>query len=100
MRARDFNELKEIVRELGEAQKRTEIRIDRLTEKVEEPAEVQKKTDAKFAELVEAQRKTEESIRTLAGKKLGQLKRKVAAVSREYPGTKIIKILVTHEDGI
>jgi len=33
---------------------------------------------------------------TSAGKKLSQLKRKVAAVTREYPGKKIIKLLVTH----
>ncbi|MCL6560381.1 MAG: hypothetical protein K6U74_16620 [Firmicutes bacterium] len=197
VRARDFNELKEIVRELGEAQKRTEARVDKLAEKVEELAEAQKRTEAKVEELAEAQKrteakveelaeaqkKTEQSVKALAeemrglcritanlrteqnglaksmayaleneayqklpaylkqlgiavnekfvrkyigeeeinffgrgtqngeniiimgetelkftsaGKKLGQLKRKVAAVAREYPGTKIIKLLVTH----
>jgi len=66
VRARDFNELKDIVRELGvkvgelaEAQKRTE-------QKVEELAEAQKRTEQKVEELAEAQKKTEEEIRKLA----------------------------------
>ncbi len=55
----EFNELKEIVRDLSEAQKRTEI-------KVEELAEAQKRTEIKVEELVEAQKRTEETMKELA----------------------------------
>ena len=41
----DFKELKEIVADLGLAQKRTEQRLDSLTQKVEELAEAQKRTE-------------------------------------------------------
>ena|SRR3989338_4344631 len=54
----DFNELKGIVKELAEAQKRTEI-------KVEELAEAQKRTEIKVGELAEAQKRTEEEIKKL-----------------------------------
>jgi len=65
VKARDFNELKEIVREIGvsqreliEAQKRTEGRVGEL-------AEAQKRTEVKVEELAEAQKRTEEEIRKL-----------------------------------
>ena len=55
----EFNDLKEIVaglavtvKELAEAQKRTEERLDRLTERVEELAEAQKKTEETVRRLV------------------------------------------------
>lgn len=54
----DFNELKDIVKELAEAQKRTEI-------KMEELAEAQKRTEIKVEELAEAQRLTESEIQEL-----------------------------------
>ncbi|MGB9870162.1 MAG: hypothetical protein ACPLYD_00660, partial [Anaerolineae bacterium] len=44
VRTRDFNELKEIVRELAEAQKRTEQRVEEL-------AEAQKRTEQRVEEL-------------------------------------------------
>ena len=53
----EFNELKEIVRELAEAQKKTEQRLDRLEATVQELAEAQKKTEQKVSELVEEVRK-------------------------------------------
>jgi len=83
----DFNELKEIVRdlaksqkELAEAQKRTEARVEELAEaqgrteqrlnslaqRVEELAEAQKRTEARVEELAEAQKRTEEEIKRLA----------------------------------
>jgi DNA repair exonuclease SbcCD ATPase subunit len=83
----DFNELKEIVRdlslkmgELAEAQKRTEQRLEELAEaqkrteqRVEELAEAQRETqkevgrlDRALQELAEAQRRTEEALQTLA----------------------------------
>jgi len=63
---REFNELKEIVRELAqrvnelaEAQRRTEQRVEEL-------AEAQRRTEQRVEELAEAQRRTEEEIRKLA----------------------------------
>jgi len=58
VKADDFNELKGIVKELAEAQKRTEV-------KVEELAEAQKRTEVKVEELAEAQKRTEEEVRKL-----------------------------------
>ena len=49
---KDFDDLKSVVGELAEAQKRTEI-------KVEELAEAQKRTEIKVEELAEAQRASE-----------------------------------------
>ena len=59
VKAKDFNELKEIVRELAEAQKNTEQRMNEL-------AEAQKRTEQRVNELAEAQKRTEEEIRQLA----------------------------------
>ena len=55
----DFNELKDIVKELAEAQKRTEIKIEEL-------AEAQKQTNKEIKELAEAQKQTEKEIKELA----------------------------------
>ncbi len=61
----EFNELKEIVGDLGksveelaEAQKRTEMRVEEL-------AEAQKRTEMRVEELAEAQKRTEEEIARL-----------------------------------
>jgi hypothetical protein len=63
----EFDDLKDIVRELAEAQKKTEIQMGEL-------AEAQKKTEIRMGELAEAQKdlseaqkKTEIEIRSLAG---------------------------------
>ncbi len=75
----EFNELKNIVAELAEAQKETEQRIKELTEAqrrseeritrleeaVAELTEAQKKTEQRLNELAEAQKKTEEELRKL-----------------------------------
>jgi len=84
----DFNELKEIVRDLGtkmgelaEAQKRTEARVEELAEAqketqkevgrldraLQELAEAQKRTEARVEELAEAQERTEEALQKLIG---------------------------------
>jgi hypothetical protein len=79
---KEFNELKEIVRELAEAQKRTEERVeelaqaqsrteqrlDSLAQKVEELAEAQKRTEERLEELAQAQKKTEQRLDSLAQK--------------------------------
>lgn len=75
----EFNELKEIVKELAEAQKRTEQRVEELVEAqkhseerltrleltVAELVEAQKLTEKRVAELAEAQKRTENELREL-----------------------------------
>jgi len=70
----DFHELKGVVKELAEAQKRTELKIEELAEaqkrtelKIEELAGAQKRTELKVEELAEAQKRTELKIEELAG---------------------------------
>ncbi|MCL5674409.1 MAG: chordopoxvirus fusion protein [Candidatus Omnitrophica bacterium] len=55
----EFKELKYIVAELAEAQKRTEQRVEEL-------AEAQKRTEQRVEELAEAQKRTEQEVRKLA----------------------------------
>jgi vacuolar-type H+-ATPase subunit I/STV1 len=59
----EFNELKEVVRELAEAQKRTEQSLEEFKRSTQE--EFQKVWSA-INELTEAQKRTEEEIRGLA----------------------------------
>jgi len=66
----DFNELKEIVRELAEAQKRTEV-------KVEELAEAQKETQRELSETQQEIRRLTYAIRDTRSE-LGGLSRSVA----------------------
>jgi hypothetical protein len=53
----DFSELKAIVKELAEAQKRTEIKLEELAEAQKELAEAQKRTEIKLEELAEETKK-------------------------------------------
>jgi len=69
----DFNELKDIVRDIGvkvgdlaEAQKRTELRVEELAEAQKELTEAQKRTELRVEGLAEAQKRTEVSVATLA----------------------------------
>ncbi|WP_456443805.1 hypothetical protein [Caldithrix abyssi] len=59
---KEFNELKEVVADLAEAQKRTEQRLDELTVCVNELAEAQKRTEQRVNELAEAQKRTEQRL--------------------------------------
>ncbi|GAB6163830.1 hypothetical protein JCM12298_29900 [Desulfothermus naphthae] len=54
----EFRELREIVAELAQAQKKTEDRVKEL-------AEAQKRTEQRLNELAEAQKKTEEELKKL-----------------------------------
>ena len=54
----EFNDLRNIVKELAKAQKRTEQRVEELVE-------AQKRTEQKVEELVEAQKRTEQEVRKL-----------------------------------
>ncbi len=93
---REFNELKDVVRDLAQAQLRTETRVEELanaqrqteaflkelaeaqkkteahlgslTAKVEELAEAQKRTELRLEELAEAQKKTEARLDSLTAK--------------------------------
>ncbi|MGQ9497926.1 MAG: hypothetical protein ACUVSP_06490, partial [Desulfotomaculales bacterium] len=69
----DFNELKEIVRDLGakmgelaQAQKQSETRLTRLEAVVEELAQAQKRTEQRVEELAQAQKRTEQRVEELA----------------------------------
>ncbi|RLD99251.1 MAG: chordopoxvirus fusion protein [Aquificota bacterium] len=52
--------------ELAEAQKRTEERLDQLAQRVDELAEAQKRTEERLDQLAEAQRETERRLAELA----------------------------------
>jgi len=65
----DFRELKQVVAELAQAQKRTEERVEELAqaqkrteERVEELAQAQKRTEERVEELAQAQKRTEEAV--------------------------------------
>jgi len=71
--ARTVSELGGTVRELAEAQKRTEQRVEELAEaqkrteqRVEELAEAQKRTEQRVEDLAEAQKRTEAALMELA----------------------------------
>ncbi|MGH9840315.1 MAG: hypothetical protein ACREEM_16155 [Blastocatellia bacterium] len=70
----DFNELKEIVRDILVIQKRTEVKVEELAEaqkrtevKVEELAEAQKQTEIQVARLTEVQRETRQTLGSVTG---------------------------------
>ena len=73
VKASDFNELKEIVRRLAEAQERTDQRVAELVvaqkqtdQRIAELAVAQKQTDQRVAELAVAQRQTDQRVAELA----------------------------------
>ena len=78
---REFNELKQVVKELADAQKRSEERLSRLETVVAELAEAQKRTEQRLNELAEAQKRTEEEIRKLTGS-LKRTREEVGGLSR------------------
>jgi len=59
----DFSELKEIVKDLAQAQKRTEGELEKLKVVVHELAQAQKRTEERVEELAQAQKKTEEEFK-------------------------------------
>ena len=83
----DFSELKQIVADLGAAQKRTEQRVEEL-------AEAQKRTEqrldslaVKVEELAEAQKRTEQRVEELAEamqKGFGEFDRRLAAFGSRW----------------
>jgi len=68
----DFRALQRVMKELAEAQKRTEQRVEELAEaqkrteqRVEELTEAQKRTEQRVEELTEAQKRTEQRVEEL-----------------------------------
>ena len=59
-------EISKTQNELAEAQKRTELRVEELSKSQNELAEAQKRTEVRMEELTEAQKRTEEEVRKLA----------------------------------
>ncbi|MEM4203718.1 MAG: hypothetical protein QXS54_06585 [Candidatus Methanomethylicaceae archaeon] len=92
----DFTELKNIVaelaktqKELAEAQKRTEQRVEELAQaqkrteqRVEELAKAQKRTEQRVEELAKAQKRTEQRVEELA-KAQAETQREIRALVRE-----------------
>ena len=66
VRRTDFDELKAVVRDLAESQKRTDQRIEVLAKVQVELAEAQKRTELRVEELAEAQKRTELRVEELA----------------------------------
>jgi hypothetical protein len=69
----DFEELKGVVRDLAEAQRRTELRIEELVQaqqrtgiRLEELAQAQQRTEIRLEELAQAQQRTEIRLEELA----------------------------------
>ncbi len=87
----DTRELKGIVKELAEAQKRTE-------QKVEELAEAQKRTEQKVAELAEAQKRTEQKVEKLAeAQKLTDRKVDTLSIKLENLTDIVTRLAISHE---
>lgn len=70
----DFEELKAIVRDLAQAQQRTEVRLEELAQaqartevRLEELAQAQQQTDTHVRELAQAQQRTEGRVENLEG---------------------------------
>ena len=68
VRRDDFNDLKNVVADLAEAQAVTGRRLDSLTVKVEELTVAQQRTEARLEELAEAQAATERRLDSLTVK--------------------------------
>jgi chromosome segregation ATPase len=113
VRASDFNELKEIVKELAEAQKRTEIKVEELAEAqkktetrltrlevvVEELAEAQKRTEIKVEELAEAQKRTEIKVEELAeAQKRTEIKVEELAEAQKKTEEELQKLIHEHRE--
>jgi hypothetical protein len=62
----DFNRLPDAIRELVEAQRRTEQHVEALAERVGELAEAQRRTEQRLEELADAQRRTQQQLDRVA----------------------------------
>lgn len=93
----DFNELKAIVKDLADAQQRTEARMDEL-------AQAQNRTEAEIGKLAQAQNRTEASIaamtRAITGmaQELGGLSRSMSYSLENESYRNLPALLKTHYD--
>lgn len=62
----DFHALTGVVKELADAQQRTELHVEELAEAQKELAEAQKRTELRVEELADAQKRTEITVENLA----------------------------------
>ncbi|MFM1903385.1 MAG: hypothetical protein RLZZ440_1285, partial [Planctomycetota bacterium] len=74
------------VEELAEAQKRTGVRMEELAESQKELAVAQKRTEVRMEELAEAQKRTEIRVEELAGaqKELAEAQKELANTQNEF----------------
>ncbi|MBU6352365.1 MAG: DUF3782 domain-containing protein, partial [Chloroflexi bacterium] len=92
VRAKDFNELKEIVRTLAEAQGRTEQRVEELAVAQQDLTKAQQRTEQRVEELTVAQQRTEQRVEELAvaqqrtERALEHLSRQVGGLSNRLGG--------------
>lgn len=90
VRVGDFNELKAIVKDLAEAQWRTEQRMEELAEAQKELAEAQRRTEQRMEELAKAQIRTEQGLQ--------QVQAQVGALSNNFGGDiEDIAYIVLHD---
>ncbi len=88
----DFSELKNIVKDLASAQKRTENKVEELATAQRELAEAQKRTEGRIEELTtaqkeltEAQKRTEMALVTLA-ESMREMRQDIHTLSKEVGG--------------
>jgi len=79
----DFNELKEIVRDLGKAQQRTEQRLEELAEAQQRTEQALGQLSERVDQLTEAQQRTEQEIRLLA-RGLSETRSELAGLGRQF----------------
>ncbi len=84
----EFNELTAVVRELAEAQQRTELRVEELAEAQQELAQAQH-------ELTEAQKQTEWAVRDLA-KQVGGLSNALGGSLEDFACDLVPELLEKH----
>lgn len=98
----DFNELKAIVRDLAEAQKRTGLRVEELADAQKELSQAQKELSESQRELSIAQKQTDQEVRLLARAmkdtrdELGGLSRSVSYALENEAYRQLPAFLKTH----
>ncbi|MCS6924889.1 MAG: DUF3782 domain-containing protein, partial [Candidatus Binatia bacterium] len=80
----DIEDLKAIVRDLAQAQQRTEARVEELAQAQKELAEAQRRTEARVEELAQAQLRTEARVEELtqAQKELAEAQTRFAHIQQ------------------
>ena len=103
---KEFGDLTEIVREIGQIQKRTEVKMEELTEaqkrtevKMEELTDAQKRTEVKMEELTDAQKRTEVKMEELTdAQKQTEVKVEELAEAQKRTEIKVEEIGSAHKE--